>query len=144
VPVSARIAFQDGRCGEVAYVAGRDFGDFVAWRHDGTPSYQIACAVDDHAMAVTEVVRGEDLLLSTARQLLIYRALGWTPPHFHHAALWCDAAGERLAKRHDSMSLRQLRAESRTPESLRAMPEFTNGAESGLDRTGAISHNARA
>src|ERR1051326_1282807 len=78
------------------------------------------CVVlDDAAMAITEVVRGEDLLKSTARQLLLYRALGLTPPNFYHCPLVMDEAGIRLAKRHDALSLRNLRATGATPEELR-------------------------
>jgi glutamyl-tRNA synthetase len=69
-------------------------------------------------MGITEVVRGEDLVRSTFRQLLIYRALGLTAPGFHHCPLMADDSGERLAKRHDSLSLRVLRARGETPESI--------------------------
>jgi len=75
--------------------------------------------VDDAAMGVTEVVRGEDLLKSTARQLLLYRALGWPAPRFYHCPLMTDAAGVRLAKRHDALSLRALRAAGHSPAGLR-------------------------
>jgi len=75
--------------------------------------------VDDATMRITEVVRGADLLNSTARQILLYRALGWTPPRFYHCPLMTDAAGVRLAKRHDALSLRALRAQGATPEELR-------------------------
>ena len=100
-------------------MAGQDFGDFVVWRRDDVPAYQLACVVDDAAMGVTEVVRGADLLLSTARQLLLYRALGRTPPQFFHCALMLDASGKRLAKRHDALSLRRLREQGNKPEALR-------------------------
>ncbi len=106
VPDGETIAFADGRAGPQVFVAGRDFGDFVVWRHDGVPAYQLACVVDDVAMRVTEVVRGEDLLRSTARQLLLYRALGFAPPAFYHCPLVTDDRGVRLAKRHDALSLR--------------------------------------
>jgi glutamyl-tRNA synthetase len=119
VPDGETISFVDGNCGEQRFVAGRDFGDFVVWRGDGVPAYQLACVADDAAMQITEVVRGADLLVSTARQILLYRALGLTPPAFFHCPLWCDEAGERLAKRHDALSLRTLRARGETPESLR-------------------------
>jgi glutamyl-tRNA synthetase len=92
----------------------------VVSRHDGVTSYQLAAAVDDAAMKITEVVRGADLLASTARQLLLYRALGLTPPAFFHCALVTDEEGERLAKRHDSLSLRALRASGKTPGEIRA------------------------
>lgn len=113
------IAFEDGRHGLCRFVAGRDFGDFVVWRHDGVPSYQLAVVVDDAAMRVTEVVRGADLLMSTARQLLLYRALGFEPPAFYHCPLMIDEAGVRLAKRHDALSLRVLRQRGISPETLR-------------------------
>jgi len=119
VPDGETIAFADGNCGEQRFVAGKDFGDFVVWRGDGVPAYQLACVADDAAMRITEVVRGADLLVSTARQILIYRALELTPPGFYHCPLWLDEAGVRLAKRHDALSLRTLRARGATPESLR-------------------------
>lgn len=120
VPDGEAIQFKDGRAGRQTYVAGVDFGDFVVWRHDGVPSYQLAVVVDDAEMGITEVVRGEDLLRSTARQLLLYRALGWSSPKFYHCPLVTDAAGTRLAKRHDSLSLRALRAHGLSPEDIRA------------------------
>jgi glutamyl/glutaminyl-tRNA synthetase len=114
-----KISFTDGNCGEQKFVAGKDFGDFVVWRGDDVPAYQLACIVDDAAMQITEVVRGADLLFSTARQILLYRALGLPPPEFYHCALMLDEKGERLAKRHDALSLRKLRELGKTPESLR-------------------------
>jgi len=122
VPDGESISFTDGNFGPQRFVAGKDFGDFVIWScRDGNdiPAYQLACVVDDAAMQITEVVRGADLLVSTARQLLLYHALNSPPPAFFHCPLFCDEAGERLAKRHDALSLRKLRAAGRTPESLR-------------------------
>ena len=120
VPDGELVPFVDGFFGPQTFVAGRDFGDFVVWRHDGVPSYQLAVVVDDRAMDITEVVRGADLLRSTARQLLLYRALGLRPPQFYHGPLMNNTSGQRLAKRHDALSLRKLRADGVTPESLRA------------------------
>jgi len=119
VPDGETVSFTDGNCGEQKFVAGKDFGDFVVWRHDDVPAYQLACVVDDAAMEISEVVRGADLLVSTARQILLYRALGLTLPKFFHCALMLDEKGERLAKRHDALSLRKLRELGETPESLR-------------------------
>ncbi len=122
VPDGETISFLDGHFGSQRFVAGKDFGDFVVWSHQGPhelPAYQLACVVDDAAMRISEVVRGADLLKSTARQLLLYRALGLEPPQFFHCPLVTDEAGIRLAKRHDALSLRTLRAGSATPESLR-------------------------
>lgn len=119
VPDGETVSFIDGYFGPQQFVAGRDFGDFVVWRHDDVPSYQLAVVVDDAAMQITEVVRGADLLKSTARQLLLYRALGVTPPAFYHCPLMTDDAGVRLAKRHDALSLRSLRDRGASPETLR-------------------------
>ena len=76
VPDGEPISFVDGFFGPQQFQARRDFGDFVVWRHDDVPAYQLSVVVDDAAMKITEVVRGADLLISTARQLLLYRALG--------------------------------------------------------------------
>lgn len=119
VPDGRKVEFEDGRSGLHHFVAGQDFGDFVVWRHDGFPSYQLACVVDDADMRITEVVRGEDLLRSTARQLLLFEALSVQAPVFYHCALMLDEQGRRLAKRCDSLSLRQLRDAGKTPEDLR-------------------------
>lgn len=120
VPDGESVSFVDGALGPQSFVAGRDFGDFVLWRHDDVPSYQLAVVVDDAAMQISEVVRGADLLVSTARQLLLYRALRLRPPEFFHCPLMLDERGERLAKRHESLSLRQLRAAGKSPAELRA------------------------
>jgi glutamyl-tRNA synthetase len=109
VPDGEAVAFDDLGAGAQSFVAGKDFGDFLVWRKDGLPSYQLACAVDDAAMGVTEVVRGRDLLKSTARQMLLQRALGYGTPGYFHCELMRDAAGVRLAKRHDALALRTLR-----------------------------------
>jgi glutamyl-tRNA synthetase len=115
------ITFEDSGVGARSYIAGRDFGDFVVWRRDDVPAYQLACVVDDAAMRITEVVRGADLLKSTARQILLYRAFGFTPPLWHHCPLVRDAAGQRLAKRTDALSLRALRERGLSPAEVRAM-----------------------
>lgn len=120
VPDGETISFVDGALGPHTEIAGQDFGDFLVWRKDGMPSYQLACTVDDAAMGITEVVRGADLLTSTCRQLLLYRALELPVPDFYHCPLMTDARGVRLAKRDDALSLRTLRANGVTPEALRS------------------------
>jgi glutamyl-tRNA synthetase len=115
------ITFEDSGTGKRSYVAGQDFGDFVIWRRDNVPTYQLACVVDDSAMRITEVVRGADLLKSTARQIPLYRALGLAPPLWHHCPLLRDAAGQRLAKRTDALSLSALRERGLTPADVRSM-----------------------
>ncbi|MFO1077636.1 MAG: tRNA glutamyl-Q(34) synthetase GluQRS [Planctomycetota bacterium] len=94
---------------------GRIRGDFVIQKRDGDPAYQLAVVVDDAAQGVTEVVRADDLLPSTPRQLLLYGALGLRPPVFAHVPLVIGADGLRLAKRHGDTSLRHLRERGRPP-----------------------------
>ncbi len=118
VPDGDAIAFNDLRQGPQSFTAGRDFGDFVVWRRDDVPAYQLAVVADDAAMAITEVVRGVDLLKSTARQLLLQRALGLTTPAYYHCDLLRDENGVRLAKRHDALSLRHLREMGKTPADI--------------------------
>jgi glutamyl-tRNA synthetase len=110
VPDGETISFFDAIQGEQRFVAGKDFGDFVVWRRDGVPAYELAVVADDIRMEITEVVRGADLLKSTARQILLYRALGAVPPAWAHAPLVLDENGRRLAKRSDALSLRALQA----------------------------------
>jgi len=119
VPDGEEIVFEDLKQGRQVYVAGRDFGDFAVWRRDDVPAYQLAVVVDDESMRITEVVRGADLLKSTARQILLQRALGYVTPAYFHCDLVTDERGERLAKRHESLSLRRLRASGLTPEQVR-------------------------
>ncbi|MFV0336690.1 MAG: glutamate--tRNA ligase family protein [Chthoniobacterales bacterium] len=118
IPDGRQIHFRDQCCGDYSAEAGKDFGDFLVWRRDGIPAYELAVVTDDIAMQISEVVRGEDLLLSTCRQLLLYEALGATPPDFYHTPLLYDSNGQRLAKRTRSKSLRTLRAEGVSPDKL--------------------------
>ena len=119
VPDGQTVAFEDGRFGSQSFLAGDDFGDFVLWRHDDVPSYQLAVVADDHDMGITEVVRGADLLKCTARQLLIYDALGWKAPAFHHCPLVKNDSGQRLAKRDNALNLRAMRESGTTPDEIR-------------------------
>jgi glutamyl-tRNA synthetase len=116
MPEGEAVEFVDGNLGPQRFVAGVDFGDFVVWRKDRLPSYQLACVADDGAMRITEVVRGADLLKSTARQILLNRALGHNDPAWFHCGLVVDEKGQRLAKRHDALSLRTLREQGWTPQ----------------------------
>src|ERR1044071_2476574 len=120
VPDGEEIVFEDLKQGRQSFVAGRDFGDFVVWRRDDVPAYQLAVVVDDARMQITEVVRGADLLKSPARQILLQRALGCATPAYFHCDLLTDERGERLAKRHESLSLGRLRAAGLTPAEVRA------------------------
>lgn len=123
IPDNQSITFQDIRCGMKTYIAGVDFGDFIVWRADNVCAYELAVVVDDYLMGVTEVVRGEDLLLSTARQLLIYDALEFQPPKFLHLPLVKGPDGKRLAKRdaktNSSNTLRALFDQGLTADMIR-------------------------
>lgn len=119
VPDGEVLTFVDEHRGPQRFVAGEDFGDFAVWRRDDVPAYQLAVVADDAAMGITEVVRGSDLLLSTARQILLDRALGCPVPRWFHCDLVTDARGERLAKRHDALAIRTLRAQGKTPQDVR-------------------------
>src|SRR5688572_16023167 len=118
VPDDAEVSFRDGCAGEQRAIAGQDFGDFLVWRKDDTPSYQLATVVDEIDLGITEVVRGADLIKSTFRQRLLFQALGATPPDFYHTTLMRDDAGQRLAKRHDALALRTLRSRGISPETI--------------------------
>jgi len=126
VPDREEICFNDLHLGPQRLIAGRDFGDFLVWRRDDVPAYQLAVVVDDAAMRVTEVVRGADLLKSTARQILLSRALGLAIPRYYHCDLVRDEAGVRLAKRHDALSIRRLRETGWTPEQVRRSGRWTS------------------
>jgi glutamyl-tRNA synthetase len=118
VPDGEAIAFDDVHLGSQTLVAGCDFGDFVVWRRDDVPAYQLAVVVDDAQMKITEVVRGADLLKSTARQILLFRALGLPVPAYWHCDLVRDEKGERMAKRHDAASIRSLRNQGLAPKQV--------------------------
>jgi glutamyl-tRNA synthetase len=115
VPDGVNVVFEDALKGRIQKTAGLDFGDFLVWNREGVPSYELAVVVDDHAMGITEVVRGEDLLTSTARQILLAQALGFNSPRWCHTPLVCDAHGRRLAKRSGSLSIRTLRSRGASP-----------------------------
>ncbi len=120
VPDGELLEFPDKHRGLVRRLAGRDFGDFLIWNRENIPAYELAVVVDDITMGITEVVRGADLLTSTARQLLLYRALAASPPAFFHCDLLADEHGRRLAKRDHALALRTLRARGWTADQVLA------------------------
>ena len=125
------VAFDDGVHGTCAFDVAATVGDFVVARADGVPAYQLAVALDDAAMGVTDVVRGDDLLPSTARQLLVYAALGLPPPRFAHVPLVVGEDGERLAKRHGALSLGELRERGADPRAVVALLGELSGLSPG-------------
>ncbi|MDE5773200.1 MAG: tRNA glutamyl-Q(34) synthetase GluQRS [Muribaculaceae bacterium] len=111
------IMFTDKICGEQCVNLRDHCGDFVVQRADGVCAYQLAVVIDDALMGVTEVMRGDDLLLSTAQQLYLYELLGYIPPVYAHLPLIRNEAGQRLSKRDKSLSMETLRSEF-SPEEL--------------------------
>ena len=93
-----KINFHDKNKDLVEYSVGSELSDFIVWRKDGIASYELATVVDDYRMHITEVVRGEDLLISSARQCMLYDALGWKRPDFYHCELLTDNKGNKLSK----------------------------------------------
>ena len=110
------VCFADLLMGRCCFDPAEEAGDFVVRRKDGAAAYQLAVVVDDAAMEITDVVRGGDLLASTARQILLFRALGLPEPRFLHVPLMLGDDGERLAKRHGAVSLGELRARGVAPD----------------------------
>ncbi len=112
------VRFEDGFHGPQAYEVHRGTGDFAIARHVDGAGYMLAVVVDDHAMGITEVIRGDDLLLTTPRQLLLYEALGLKPPTFTHVPLVVGPDGRRLAKRHGDTRIRTLREQGIAAEQV--------------------------
>ncbi|MDX2079852.1 MAG: glutamate--tRNA ligase family protein [Terrimicrobiaceae bacterium] len=135
VPDRERMGFVDGRLGPIDRVAGEDFGDFLVWNRDNVPAYELAVVVDDLAQGITEIVRGEDLLTSTARQILVARALGGHLPSTFHTPLVRGWDGRRLAKRDGALEIRALREAGRAPEEVLKMAfSFSVSDEAGAER----------
>jgi glutamyl-tRNA synthetase len=118
VPPGETVRVEDGFCGVYEQDVSAQTGDFVLARDAGGAGYMLAVVVDDAAMGVTEVVRGDDLLPATPRQLLLYRALGLSAPAFYHVPLVVSEDGRRLAKRHGDTRICALRAGGATPETV--------------------------
>lgn len=117
------IVFTDRIKGYQSVNLAQHCGDFIVRRGDGAWAYQLAVVVDDALMGVTEVMRGDDLLLSAAQQIYLYRLLGYTPPEFAHIPLVCNDAGIRLSKRDKSLSMEYLRANN-TPKEVLGMAAY--------------------
>jgi glutamyl-tRNA synthetase len=121
------MSFHDTVRGDVTIDLANVGGDFVVWKSAGTPAYQLAVVVDDAAQGVTDVIRGDDLVPSTPRQLLLYRALGLSAPRFAHVPLVVGPDGRRLAKRHGDTRLASLRHQGVKAESLLGLLAWSCG-----------------
>ena len=115
----SQVSFLDQRAGEMKFEIGRDFSDFLVWRKEGIASYELATVVDDHLMQISEVVRGEDLLISSARQCLLFEALGWSTPSFYHCKLLYGSDGKKLSKRDKASTLDDYSKIGIMPDALR-------------------------
>jgi glutamyl-tRNA synthetase len=124
---SEPVCFQDLVHGRMTISLEQSGGDFVVRRKDGVPAYQLAVVVDDAAMGITHVLRGADLLISTARQILLYEAMGEEPPVWAHVPLLLGPDGQRLSKRHGSVSIREIRAAGMSPEQVIGWLAWTCG-----------------
>jgi glutamyl-tRNA synthetase len=130
------VAFEDLFRGPESLNPAAVGGDFVVWKSAGTPAYQLAVVVDDAAQGVTEIIRGDDLVPSTPRQLLLYQALGLAPPQFGHVPLVVGPDGRRLAKRHGDTRLAALREAGVRTEALVGLLAWSCG---WLDRIEPVS-----
>ena len=129
------VGFHDLRLGELRAHPKDQLGDFVIARGDGTPAYQLAVVVDDYDMGITEVVRGDDLVYSTFRQLAILQHLGWPQPNYAHVPLVVGPDGRRLAKRHGDTRLSYFREHGITAERIVGYLAWTLGMQADARAT---------
>jgi glutamyl-tRNA synthetase len=126
----AAVEFTDAFSGAQRIIPAETVGDFVIWTKRGQPAYQLAVVVDDHRQGITDIVRGDDLLDSAARQLLLYRALGFAPePSYTHLPLVIGEDGRRLAKRHGDTRVEHYRAQGVTAERVIGLIAFWSGVQ---------------
>ncbi len=117
VPKEGETTYEDIIRGRITF-KNSEIGDFTILRSDGTPTYQLACTVDDHFMGITHVIRGEDHIPNTPKQILIYRALGWEPPKFAHLPMILGPDKKKLSKRHGATAVLEYRDMGILPEAL--------------------------
>lgn len=125
------VTIDDGLLGPQQFDVQAEVGDFLIAKRDGAPAYQLAAVVDDARQGVTEVVRGQDLLPSAARQTLLQQALGLAGVRYFHVPLVLDESGRRLAKRHDDLSLQELREGGSDPRAIVAWAAKSCGIACG-------------
>ncbi len=116
-PQEGVITFDDGIKGPIT-IAAEEVDDFIIARSDGTPTYNFVVAVDDATMEMTDVIRGDDHLYNTPKQLVVYEALGFTPPRFYHVAMIHNEQGKKLSKRDGATDVMEYKAQGYLPEAL--------------------------
>lgn len=117
-PTSGVIEFNDGIKGEIRFNADDILDDFIIARSDGTPTYNFVVVIDDALMGVTDVIRGDDHLSNTPKQIILYEALGFKKPKFYHVAMINGEDGKKLSKRHGATDVMDYKAMGYLPESL--------------------------
>ncbi len=128
------IEFEDIIFAHQSYTLQQCGGDFALRRSDGVVAYQLAVVVDDAAQGITHVLRGSDILASTPRQILICKLLGLNIPQYAHVPLLLDDKGERLAKRHESLTLRALKEDGVSPESIVGLFAYLSGLRESITK----------
>lgn len=130
IPEGSVVSWQDRVAGAQSYQVAERLGDFVIWKKDDEPAYQLAVVVDDGLVAINQVVRGDDLLPSAARQILLHEALGQQVPEWWHLPLVLDASGKRMAKRTGDDTLQSLRAAGHSASQVLQWVAAVSGLES--------------
>lgn len=116
-PLEGQVVFDDLIRGEIT-VANSELDDLIIRRSDGSPTYNLTVVVDDHDMGITQVIRGDDHINNTPRQINLYQAMGWDIPHFAHVPMILGDDGARLSKRHGAVSVMQYKEDGYLPEAL--------------------------
>ncbi len=117
-PTNETITFDDGIKGEISVNTDDVMDDFIIARSDGTPTYNFVVAIDDHDMSVTDIIRGDDHLSNTPKQIVIYKALGFDIPRFYHIPMILNPSGKKLSKRDGAMDVMEYKKEGYLPEAL--------------------------
>ncbi len=131
-PQNEQIQFDDAICGLQTFNLHQCGGDFALRRSDGVLAYQLVVVVDDAAQGVNQVLRGSDILISTPRQILLCNLLGLNIPQYAHVPLLIDESGERLAKRHQSLTLQSLRGQGVRAENIIGLLAYLAGLRDAI------------
>lgn len=117
-PLEGEICVKDGVKGDVVFKAGDILDDFIIARADGTPTYNFVVVIDDALMGITHIIRGDDHLSNTPKQIVLYEALGFKIPHFFHVAMVNGEDGKKLSKRHGAVDVMEYQRAGVLPEAL--------------------------